>query len=135
MISYLRSAPAALIAATLFAPAASAGPREAIIAALQAEAGGAAFSATNGRAFYAANQTGGKPDTPSCTTCHGNDPLQNGQTRAGKQIDPMAASVTPDRFTDPEKVAKWFRRNCNSVLGRDCTVTEKGDFIAYLTGL
>ncbi|MBZ0129215.1 MAG: DUF1924 domain-containing protein [Rhodobacteraceae bacterium] len=135
MNSYLRPAAAALIAATLFAPAASAGPREAIIAALQAEAGGAAFSATNGQAFYAANQAGGKPDTPSCTTCHGKDPRQTGQTRVGKVIDPMAVSVAPDRFTDPEKVAKWFGRNCNSVLGRDCTVTEKGDFIAYLTGL
>jgi hypothetical protein len=45
----------------------------------------------------------------------------------------MAVSMTPDRFTDPEKVAKWFSRNCNGVLGRDCTAVEKGDFITYLS--
>ena len=45
----------------------------------------------------------------------------------------MAVSVTPDRFTDLAKVEKWFRRNCNTVLGRECTPAEKGDFIAFMT--
>jgi len=111
--------------------------RDAILAAFAVEAKKAdpsftGFSAQRGQAFFAANHTGGKPDTPSCTTCHTRDPTQEGQTRAGKQIAPMAVSATPDRFTDPEKVAKWFARNCNSVLGRDCTAVEKGDFITFL---
>lgn len=112
--------------------------RDAIIAALgeQARAENSAFagfSADRGKIFFEARHDGGKPDTPSCTSCHGKDPTQAGQTRAGKPIEPMAVSKTPSRFTDPEKVAKWFLRNCNSVLGRHCTATEKGDFLTYLS--
>jgi hypothetical protein len=44
----------------------------------------------------------------------------------------MAVSTTPDRYTDAAKVAKWFRRNCKSVLGRECTAQEKGDFLAFM---
>ena len=79
-----------------------------------------------------ADHQGGKPDTPSCTTCHTKNPTAMGQTRAGKEIKPMAVSKTPDRFTDPEKIAKWFLRNCTSVLGRECTAAEKGDIITFL---
>jgi len=93
-----------------------------------------AFSAERGKAFFHAKQTGGKPDTQSCTTCHTETPQAKGRTRAGKEIDPIAVSSTPTRFTDPEEVAKWFGRNCNSVLGRECTAVEKGDFITFMTG-
>lgn len=111
--------------------------REAILAgfaveAKQADPAFAGFSAERGHAFWTAAHAGGKPDTPSCTSCHTSDPTREGETRAGKQIAPMAVSKTPDRFTDPEKVAKWFGRNCNTVLGRDCTAVEKGDVITYL---
>jgi len=44
----------------------------------------------------------------------------------------MAVSANPQRFTDMEKVEKWFGRNCNSVLGRDCTPQEKGDVATWL---
>ncbi len=74
----------------------------------------------------------GSGDTPSCSTCHTTDPTNTGQTRVGKAIKPMAVSANPDRFTDLAKVEKWFRRNCNTVLGRECTVMEKGDFIAFM---
>jgi len=130
----------ALSVLALGTAAAAANPaRDAILAALAAEAKGAdpgfaAFSAPRGQTFFMANHTGGKPDTPSCSTCHTRDPTQEGQTRAAKSIAPMAVSRTPDRFTDAEKVAKWFARNCNSVLGRECTAVEKGDFITYLAG-
>jgi len=53
-------------------------------------------------------------------------------TRAGQAIAPMAVSVTPDRFTDLAKLEKWFRRNCDTVLGRECTSAEKGDYIAFM---
>lgn len=111
--------------------------RAAIVAALEAEAkaadaGFASFDVARGEAFWLADHTGGKPDTPSCTSCHTKSPTAAGQTRAGKAIDPMAVSRTPDRFTDAEKVAKWFQRNCTSVLGRECTAAEKGDVLAYL---
>jgi len=103
-------------------------------AAKQGDPAFAGFSAERGGAFWTAAHAGGKPDTPSCTTCHTPDPTREGQTRAGKQIAPMAVSKTPDRFTDSAKVEKWFGRNCASVLGRDCTAVEKGDVITYLAG-
>lgn len=91
------------------------------------------FSADRGRALYLSRPAGGKPDTPSCTSCHSADATERGRTRAGKEIAPMAVSRAPDRYTDPAKVEKWFRRNCKSVLGRTCTATEKGDFLTYMT--
>lgn len=93
------------------------------------------FSAERGRAFFQGNHTGGKPDSPSCTSCHTTDPAKIGKTRAGKAIEPMAASVNPNRFTNPADVEKWFKRNCGDVLGRECTITEKGDVLTYLLGL
>jgi len=111
--------------------------RDAIMAAFTAQAqaenpGFAGFSAERGKVLFSATHTGGKPDTPTCTSCHGETPQTIGQTRAGKTIDPMAVSKVPDRYTDPEKVAKWFLRNCNSVLGRECTAMEKGDYLTYM---
>ncbi len=122
----------------LLAASALADPaRDAIVAALTDEAkkhdaGFAGFSVERGQTFWTAKHSGGKPDTPSCTSCHGSDPTQAGQTRAGKPIEPMAVSKTLKRFTDQAEVNKWFTRNCNSVLGRECTAVEKGDVIAYL---
>ena len=93
------------------------------------------FSAARGQAFFSGDHSGGNPDTPSCQSCHTNSPLLAGRTRAGKSIDPMAVSRTPDRFTDFAKTEKWFGRNCNTVLGRECSAAEKGDVIAYLSGV
>ena len=95
----------------------------------------AGFSAKRGKALYASSNTGGNPDTPSCSSCHTASPLNAGKTRAGKAIEPMAVSVSPGRFTDMAKTEKWFGRNCKTVLGRECTAQEKGDFITYLSGL
>jgi hypothetical protein len=92
------------------------------------------FSAERGEHLFRTKFSTGKPDTPSCTTCHTTDPRKTGQTRAGKDIEPMAASVSPKRYTDQEKTEKWFGRNCNNVLGRDCTPAEKGDFITFMLG-
>lgn len=95
----------------------------------------AAFSIERGKTFFAATHQGGKPATPSCTTCHTADPKKPGSTRAGKAIDPMAASVNPKRFTDEKEMEKWFGRNCADVLGRACTPLEKGDVMVYLLSL
>lgn len=112
--------------------------RDAIVATFATEAKAdpsfAGFSAERGKAFFEAKHTGGKPDTPSCTSCHSQDPTLPGETRAGKRIEPMAVSKNPSRFTKTDEVAKWFGRNCNSVLGRECTALEKGDVITYLSG-
>ncbi len=125
--------------ASLAALAAASGPRQAILDKYAASAKAAdpafsGFSASAGEAFFAAKQSGGKPDTPSCTACHTADPTKMGQTRAGKAIKPMAVSANPERFTDPANVEKWFGRNCDSVLGRECTALEKGNFITFMSG-
>lgn len=103
-----------------------------ITAAKKADPAFTDFSAEKGRTFFTGNHTGGKADSPSCTSCHTTDLKKPGKSRAGKEIAPMAASVNPKRFTDPADVEKWFSRNCPDVLGRECTVTEKGDALAYL---
>ena len=90
------------------------------------------FSAERGGAFYRATHQGGKPETPSCTTCHGTSPQEKGKTRAGKDIEPMAISKNPARYTDNATVEKWFGRNCSDVLGRSCTAQEKGDFLTFM---
>jgi hypothetical protein len=113
--------------------------RDAILAELLAQAkkdepGFKQFSAERGAAFYKANHKGGKPGTTSCTSCHGNSPRDKGKTRAGKDIEPMAVSKNPARYTNKDDVEKWFTRNCSDVLGRACTANEKGDFITYMIG-
>jgi hypothetical protein len=69
----------------------------------------------------------------SCASCHENPP--NHDTKhivTGKLIKPLAPSANPARFTDEAKAEKWFKRNCNDVLGRDCTAQEKADVLAWL---
>jgi len=125
--------------AILVAGAAQAGVREDQLAQYASAAKSAnpalsGFSAERGKTLHTQNFTGGKPDTPACTSCHGKDPRGTGKTPTGKTIDAMAASVTPARYTDPAKVEKWFKRNCTEVLGRDCTPQEKGDWLTFMLG-
>lgn len=105
-----------------------------LIAGYETEAGASADPA-RGETLFRADHTGGKPDTPSCTTCHTADPRAQGQARTGKAIEPLAPSANPVRFTEIAEVEKWFGRNCNSVLGRDCTALEKADIVAWLASL
>ncbi len=71
-----------------------------------------------------------------CASCHGVTPTQAGQHAAtGKPIGPMAPAFNAQRFTDPAKVEKWFRRNCNDVLGRACSAQEKSDVLSWLMTL
>ena len=87
------------------------------------------FSAERGERFY--KQTHGKE--LSCASCHTEDPAAAGKhAKSGKIIQALAPAVNAERFTDPAKVEKWFKRNCNDVLGRVCTPQEKGDVIAYI---
>ncbi len=72
----------------------------------------------------------------SCASCHGAMPTQAGRHAVtGKAIATLAPAFNPERFTDPAKVEKWFRRNCNDVAGRDCSAAEKADVIAWLMTL
>jgi cytochrome c peroxidase len=69
----------------------------------------------------------------SCATCHTASPTVEGKhASTGKVIAPLAPAFNPDRFTDTAKSDKWFRRNCNDVMGRECTAGEKADVLAWL---
>jgi hypothetical protein len=95
-------------------------------------AGPADFSAERGKAMWTQEQDidGRKR---ACSSCHMTNPASSGRhARTGKRIDPMAPSVNRKRFTDAEKVAKWFKRNCKWTLGRECTPQEKGDLLTWL---
>ncbi len=109
-----------------------AGSREDLLAQYAAAAKTTGFSAARGQTLHTQNFSGGKPDTPSCTTCHGKDTRGAGRALTGKTIEPVAVSVTPTRYTDPAKVEKWFKRNCTEVLGRECTPQEKGDWLTFV---
>lgn len=72
----------------------------------------------------------------ACATCHTAAPTQNGRhASTGRTIAPLAPAFNPERFTDAAKTEKWFRRNCNDVVGRECTAAEKADVLAWLMTL
>lgn len=71
-----------------------------------------------------------------CASCHGAVPTRPGQHAVtGKTIAALAPAANPERFTDAARSEKWFRRNCNDVLGRECTPAEKADVIGWLRTL
>lgn len=72
----------------------------------------------------------------SCSSCHTSNPAAMGKhSVTGKPIDPLAPAANPERFTNPAKVEKWFKRNCKDVLKRECTPQEKGDVLTYLLSI
>ena len=87
------------------------------------------FSADQGQRWYAS--THGREW--SCASCHARNPAARGERAdTGKSMAPLAPAANPERFTRLDKVEKWFKRNCNDVLGRPCTAQEKGDVLTYL---
>ena len=86
-------------------------------------------SPTRGEQFF--NAKHGKEW--SCASCHENPP--NHPTKhivTGKVIKPLSPMSNPERFTDQTKAEKWFKRNCNDVLARECTAQEKADVLSWL---
>ena len=72
----------------------------------------------------------------SCSSCHTATPTVDGKhVSTGKLIAPLAPAFNPERFADAAKVEKWFRRNCNDVVGRECTAAEKADVLSWLLTL
>jgi mono/diheme cytochrome c family protein len=105
------------------------------IASYSAEAG-AGFKAdiARGKAFAGKNW-GVSEKLASCTACHTDNPANPGRHAVtGKAIQPLSPAVNPERFSDPAKVEKWFKRNCKEVVGRACTPAEKADFIQFVVG-
>lgn len=88
-------------------------------------------SAERGQAFFKhkwpASQT-----MPSCATCHSEQPAAEGRhVVTNKRIAPLSPAANPERFSSRAKVEKWFRRNCQEVVGRECNAAEKADFIQF----
>jgi len=101
------------------------------LAAYTAQAGAPA-QAARGEQFFTSKH--GKDW--SCASCHTASPTVDGKhASTGKLISPMAPAFNPQRFTDTAKTEKWFRRNCNDVVGRECSAGEKADALAWLLTL
>ena len=118
---------AALLALACAMPATAATPAE-LLAGYTAQAGKPAAPARGQQLF---TTTQGREW--SCASCHAAVPSQAGKhASTGKAIGALAPAFNPERFTDPAKVEKWFRRNCNDVVARECTPAEKADVLAWL---
>ena len=119
-----------LTAAAAAAAAGAATP--AALGAAYAEQAGTAPAPARGQQFF----TTPHAQTWSCASCHGAQPTQPGEhASTGKPIAALAPAANAQRFTDPAKVEKWFRRNCNDVVGRECTPAEKADVLSWLLTL
>jgi hypothetical protein len=129
-----------LLMVALAAPAFADPARDALLSgyladAKKADPSFAGFSAQRGESLFRNKWAGGDERTDSCTSCHTGDPRQPGRNaKTGRAIDPVAVSVNPKRFTDRDTVEKQFGRDCKSVLGRECTAAEKGDYITFMKG-
>ncbi len=104
-----------------------------VLAAIKIEAsatpGFQGFSAARGESFFKTKHL----HDLSCSSCHTDNPAAEGKhAETGKLIKPLAPAANEERFTDMKKVKKWFKRNCNDVLDRECTAQEQGDVLAYL---
>lgn len=101
-----------------------------LLAAYRADAG-RLFSAAQGEQVFRARH-----GEMSCTSCHTDNARAVGKhAQTGKLIEPLAPAANPKRLSDPAKVEKWFKRNCNDVFKRACTAQEKGDFVTYLLSI
>ena len=93
------------------------------------EASSSKASAQRGEQFF--NSKHGKEW--SCASCHTSMPNKSTEhIVTGKKIEALAPAANANRFTDPAKSEKWFKRNCKDVLDRECSAQEKADIIAWL---
>lgn len=96
-------------------------------------AGASGQDAARGQKIWTREAKAEGGEMMSCSKCHGDDLSKDGKHfKTGKLIKPMAPSANAERFTDAKKIEKWFKRNCNDVLGRECTAQEKGDVLKFL---
>ncbi len=90
---------------------------------------GASASAVRGEMFFTTKRL----NDWSCATCHNAPPNRAGEhVKTKKTLRPLAPAFNDRSLTQQSKADKWFRRNCNDVLGRECSAQEKADVIAYL---
>jgi hypothetical protein len=122
---------AAMAGVALFSTTALAATPAELLSGYAAQGGSAGVPA-RGQEFF--TRTHGKEW--SCSTCHGAVPTQTGKhASTGKPIAALAPAFNAERFTDKAKTEKWFRRNCNDVVARECTPSEKADLLSWLITL
>ena len=128
VIRYLH---AALVAGAVLSSVAQASTPAQLLADYSARAGSAP-SPARGRSLFTAPQ--GREW--SCSTCHGAVPTGAGKhASTGKAIGALAPAFNAERFSDAAITEKWFRRNCNDVMGRECSAAEKADVLSWLLTL
>jgi hypothetical protein len=111
---------------TFFNVALAATPQK-LLTGYEAKSGKA--SSSRGEQFFSATHD----KEWSCATCHETPP--NHDTKhivTGKVIKALSPLSNPARFNDLAKVEKWFKRNCNDVLARECSAQEKADVLSWL---
>ncbi len=99
----------------------------------------AGLNAEAGKAFFNREVPRPKGDTKNpgkaiaCASCHTINPANVGKhIVTGKSIAPLSPNVNAKRFANIKKVELGFTKHCNDVLGSDCSIAEKGNYIAYL---
>lgn len=121
-----------------------------------ADPGFSGFSEERGRAFYYAEHAQPDGTAYACASCHHQDPRKEQFAHHDKipcrachfpsqrytqghvirrQLLPLAPTANSARFVDLARSDMWFAKNCEFVLGRDCTPQEKGDLISWLLTL
>lgn len=119
------------LACAALLPAAHAATPAEMLAVYSAQAGVPAVPARGQQLFT--TRHGGEW---SCASCHGAVPTRTEKhASTGKSIAPLAPGFSPERFTDVAKTEKWFRRNCNDVMKRECSAAEKADVLSWLMTL
>jgi hypothetical protein len=122
---------AALLTSAMLSPTAYGATAADLEAAYTAQAG-VPTSAARGQEFFTTRH--GREW--SCSSCHGAVPIGAGShATTGKSIAPLAPAFNTGRLSDAAKTEKWFRRNCNDVVGRECSAAEKADVISWLRTL
>lgn len=130
-LSLIKHSTAALWTSAVLSPLAHGATAADLEAAYTAQAGAPA-SAARGQALFTARH--GREW--SCSSCHGAVPTRAGShASTGRSITPLAPASNAERFADAAKTEKWFRRNCNDVMGRECSAAEKADVLSWLRTL
>ena len=94
---------------------------------------GFAPSAERGQGLFT-RKWGVSPTMANCASCHSDQPTADGKhVVTGKRIAPLAPAANPERFANSAKTEKWFKRNCQEVVGRECSAAEKADFIQFVS--
>jgi len=106
--------------------------------------GASNFSAAAGKKMWSQEFVSEDGDKRSCATCHGTDLTKAGKHKKTEKIIAAMAPSVPfvmvedkdlPRYSDVDKIEKWFKRNCKWTYGRECTAQEKGDFLTYFKDL